>query len=63
MSEAREYCCAHCGGTFVSAWDDEDANQEAVEQWGRRGDDPSMVVVCDDCYREFMAWRETEKQP
>ena len=49
------YTCEDCGGTFESERSDEEAQQEAVEIWGVRGDDPGMALVCDDCFNAIMA--------
>jgi hypothetical protein len=51
----RSYVCADCGGTFDEGWPDEQAQQEALETFGKRGDAPGMAKVCDDCYREIMS--------
>lgn len=51
----RDYTCAQCGGAFQDGWTDEEAHAEAVQNFGRRGDEPGMVKVCDDCYRDIMA--------
>lgn len=48
------FVCSDCGGTFERGRPDEDAQHEALEQFGRRGDAPGMVIVCDDCYRRIM---------
>jgi len=60
----KTYTCAHCGGTFDTDRPDEEAQQEALDNFGVRGDAPAhetpggegMAVICDDCYQEFMAW-------
>lgn len=53
-----EYTCAHCRGTFLRASDDAEAIAEAVHDFGvpDASRDPAMVIICDDCYRTFMAW-------
>lgn len=54
---ATEYVCAHCHGRFNKTTEADDrAHAEAERQWGRRGDAPGMVEICDDCYREFLVW-------
>jgi DNA-directed RNA polymerase subunit RPC12/RpoP len=50
----RTYTCADCGGTFQTAWSDEEAHAESVARFGIRGDAPGMVVVCDDCYGRIL---------
>jgi hypothetical protein len=55
---STEYTCQACGQTFYFGWADELAQAEAVANFGRRGDTPGMVIVCDDCYRAMLAdWR------
>jgi DNA-directed RNA polymerase subunit RPC12/RpoP len=51
----RSYTCSDCGQTFDTARPDEEAQQEAVANFGKRGDAPGMAIVCDDCYREIMS--------
>jgi hypothetical protein len=53
------YKCAHCGGTFETTSElDDQAHAEARGNWGRDGRAPDMAVICDDCYRRFMAWAD-----
>jgi DNA-directed RNA polymerase subunit RPC12/RpoP len=60
---SKTYTCAHCGGTFESGWSDEDANAEALENWGvtdaSRRDD--MAEICDDCHAEFTEWLKSRE--
>jgi hypothetical protein len=56
MTEPATFTCETCGGTFLAIRPDDEAQAEAVHTFGVRGDAPGMAVVCDDCYREFMAW-------
>ena len=53
MSDAV-FTCAQCGRTFQRGRPDEEAQAEAVRNFGTRGDAPGMTVVCDDCFREIM---------
>lgn len=48
------YRCENCGGEFESGWSDDEAQAESVENFGQRGDDPGMAIVCDDCFRDVM---------
>lgn len=49
-----EYQCARCGGTFEKGWSDEEAMDEMLDTWqGQSGD---VVVICDDCFEQVMAW-------
>ena len=50
------YTCEDCGGTFEARRPDAEAQAEAVRNFGVRGDEPGMAIVCDDCYREIMGW-------
>lgn len=52
----RTYTCDLCGGTFTAARDDEDAQREALEMFGKRGDHPDMAIVCHDCYLKIMGY-------
>lgn len=53
---SKRYRCGACGGEFVTSpdWTDDDAHAEALAAFGKDGTDPSMVEVCDDCYRKMM---------
>lgn len=53
--DPHTYTCEECGGTFVEGWPDEDAQAEAVRNFGVRGDTAGMARVCDDCYHDIMA--------
>jgi len=49
---AETYICAACGGTFATKWSDEEAAAESREVFGVDPDtDPTMAIVCDDCYK------------
>ena len=51
------YTCDHCGGVFDSGRTEAEANAEARANWGvDRTQDPTMAVICDDCYRAMLAW-------
>lgn len=52
----RSFTCELCQGTFQSEQPDEEAQAEALREWGRRGNTPGMAVICDDCYRRVMDW-------
>jgi NAD-dependent SIR2 family protein deacetylase len=51
----RTFTCADCGGTFDSEQEDAVAQQEALDRFGRRGDAPEMVIVCDECYQAILS--------
>jgi hypothetical protein len=55
------YRCANCNGIFEKTTSDEEALAEARELFG---DLPQsqLSVVCDDCFKAFMEWVETNGQ-
>ena len=53
---ADMYTCAACGGTFEKQWSDEEAAAESRQAFGVDiHSDPTMVVVCDSCYKTMTA--------
>lgn len=49
---AETYTCSACGAIGEKGWSDGEADAEARAVFGRdRQRDPSMVLVCDDCYK------------
>ncbi len=54
---AEEYACAHCGETYKKGWSEKEATAEAKANWGDLPDD-DKAVVCDDCFKKFMAWHD-----
>lgn len=50
-----EYTCDNCGRTFEKTWSDDDALAEATELFGEIPPE-ERAIVCDDCWREIMAW-------
>ena len=53
--------CAQCGIPLLVDDSDESKHAEAVKLWGRRGDSPGMVVVCDSCFFEVIATMKLTK--
>lgn len=51
-----EFRCERCGGVFPKAWTDEEAAAEAKAVWGAVPAPEEAATICDDCYREFLAW-------
>jgi len=48
----KEYTCMLCGETFIGAWTDEEAQEEARQNFGEDVFEREPVyVVCDDCYK------------
>lgn len=58
---SREYTCEGCGGTFTPApgWSEEDAAKEAEQLFGAPVPEDDRAILCDDCYKQFLAWFET----
>ena len=56
VEKGDEFTCSNCGGVFNAAREHDDAVAECDENFG-----PSLAesIVCDDCYKEIMAWSET----
>jgi hypothetical protein len=50
------YTCAHCGGEFEKSRSDEEAMAEADSLWTPETMTDPQAVICDDCFREFIAW-------
>lgn len=49
---AETFTCASCGWTFETSWSDEEACAESRDAFGVDiHQDPTMAVVCDDCYK------------
>lgn len=60
MSGAGEpFVCSLCGYEGKKAVSDEEARAEAAALFGAPVPDEEVKVVCDDCYRAFLAWFET----
>ena len=53
----KTFTCDACGGTFDSEWTDEVAAAEHEERWGVPPDEDA-AVVCDECYKELLAFDE-----
>ena len=52
--EKNEYKCAMCEGVFTKGWTDEEAEKEAVENFGTMmAHDDDQAIVCDDCYQKI----------
>ena len=48
----RRYTCAACGGEFLTAWSDAEADAEAATLFGKPPDDHTgFAEVCDDCFK------------
>ena len=53
------YTCAECHGKFIKGWSDEEAAAErTVNEINKIFDilpDDEMEIVCDDCYKKYIA--------
>lgn len=61
MTAVGTFECGNCHGVFLKGQTDEEARAEyemAMPQAAQRGDEED--VVCDDCYRQIMAWAKRE---
>jgi hypothetical protein len=53
------FTCDHCGGTFPDEPDEEAAATAELERDYPGVDKSACGRLCDDCYRDFNAWRAT----
>jgi hypothetical protein len=53
------FTCSNCGGTFEKMWSDAAALNESRELWGELPPEDADVI-CDPCFRQFMAWTGSE---
>lgn len=66
-----QYICSLCKGSFETGRPEEEANKEALDNFGveNASRNPTMVVVCDDCYRKMTniippkTWKPPKEQP
>jgi hypothetical protein len=56
----ESYACERCGGTFTKVISDEAAMAEARDLFPAEhiATPEDQATVCEDCFREFMAWAE-----
>ena len=52
----RRFTCAKCGNTFTKGWTDAEAAAEHRRNMPEVPTDEPTAVLCDPCYRRFMAW-------
>lgn len=50
------YTCERCGGEFIKIISDEEARADAESLWTPETMADPQAVICDDCFREFIAW-------
>ncbi len=51
--KGNKYQCAHCCGIYEKDWPDEEALEEHDQNFPGASH-KTMVVVCDDCYKEMI---------
>ena len=56
-----EYTCYRCRVKFESGWSDDKAKQEYQASSFYLGDDADTEVLCDDCYRKFKKWFNSQQ--
>lgn len=61
MAEPRQMLCASCGIPLLVDVENEQQHEEALKMFGRRGDSPGMVIVCDHCFFEVVAQMKLTK--
>ena len=54
----ESYTCERCSGTFKKVRSDEEAMAEADSLWTPETMADEQAVICDDCFREFIAWAQ-----
>lgn len=57
MSKTKSYKCANCLEEFDAGWSDEEASVEFNQDFSGF-DIADAEVVCDDCYKEMVAWKK-----
>lgn len=55
--EQKKFTCSHCKKNYDinPEWD---AASEAKELWGSHSERDDQVVLCDDCFNEFMEFKK-----
>jgi hypothetical protein len=60
MSVANPYTCSRCGGVFEKTRPDGEAMAETEAIFSKRELAQGVAIVCDDCFKAFMAWMATD---
>lgn len=55
-SGCESYSCGRCGETFEKVRSDEEALAEAHSIWTPETMAHPQIIICDDCFNEFMKW-------
>ncbi len=60
MSETTKctYTCSLCKQTHESEWTEAEALEEMKQNFGAAFKKDDCDVICDDCYKKFMEWKE-----
>lgn len=52
--ENNQFQCAECGGIFEKGRPDEEAMEEAIDNFGQETiEEQPLAVICDDCYNSY----------
>ena len=51
----NEYQCAMCKEVYEKGWSDEEATDEAKENFGDDVPDNEFEVICDHCYKQMFS--------
>ena len=52
----RKFTCESCGRELESKWTEEEAQAEAISNFGALPEPDDRAVICDDCYGPFILW-------
>ncbi len=58
INKGDRYTCSACGEEFKSSWNTEDANAQFEKEFPN-GDADNTVIVCHECYEQFLKWKKT----
>ena len=59
MNRDRAFVCSKCKETFITAWNEEAAQEEYERIFGEEAD-PNPAMLCEDCWQDFQEWAATE---
>lgn len=52
----QTFTCSRCEEEFTQGWSDGEALDECELLWGERDPD-KLAELCEDCFRDFLAWK------
>jgi len=58
----KTFTCENCHQEFNKGWSDEEQEEEMEKNFPGLSED-DRAEVCDDCYKEMMAWAKKEQLP